>query len=147
MNLKKSLFQIHGQMNLFCGGKFSDRVSSEKLLAVSAAGPPAAFFPEIDISGFFGHAHFETIFIPLHFHGAPPLDVPIAKACRRSHGEKLIFGTCSWKNGHAYFEKEHFSRYLGTFSKMAPQAKPLCPYKRYRNSVQNRGINVPRCLI
>ena len=45
-------------MNLFCGGKFSDRVSSEKLLAVSAAGPPAAFFPEIDISGFFGHAHF-----------------------------------------------------------------------------------------
>ena len=45
-------------MNLFCGGKFSDRVSSEKLLAVSAAGPPAAFFPEIDNSGFFGHAHF-----------------------------------------------------------------------------------------
>ena len=33
-------------------------VCSEKLLAVSAAGPPAAFFPEIDISGFFGHAHF-----------------------------------------------------------------------------------------
>ena len=33
-------------------GKFSDRVSSEKLLAVSAAGPPAAFFPEIDMSGF-----------------------------------------------------------------------------------------------
>ena len=45
-------------MNLFCGGKFSDRVSSEKLLAVSAAGPPAAFFPEIDMSGFFGHVHF-----------------------------------------------------------------------------------------
>ena len=45
-------------MNLFCGGKFSDRVSSEKLLAVSAVGPPAAFFPEIDTSGFFGHAHF-----------------------------------------------------------------------------------------
>ena len=40
-------------MKLFCGGKFSDRVSSEKLLAVSAAGPPAAFFPEIDMSGFF----------------------------------------------------------------------------------------------
>ena len=39
-------------------GKFSDRVSSEKPLAVSAAGPPAAFFPEIDMSGFFGHAHF-----------------------------------------------------------------------------------------
>ena len=38
-------------------GKSSDKVSSEKLLAVSAAGPPAAFFPEIDISGFFGHAH------------------------------------------------------------------------------------------
>ena len=53
-----SFFQIHGQMKLICGGKFSDRVSSEKLLAVSAAGPPAAFFPEIDISGFFGHAHF-----------------------------------------------------------------------------------------
>ena len=32
-------------MNLFCGGKFSDR-DSEKLLAVSAAGPPAAFFPK-----------------------------------------------------------------------------------------------------
>ena len=45
-------------MNLFCGGKFSDRVSSDKLLAVSAAGPPAVFFPEIDISGFSGHAHF-----------------------------------------------------------------------------------------
>ena len=44
-------------MNLFCGGKFSDKVSSEKLLAVYAAGPPAAFFPEIDMSGFFGHAH------------------------------------------------------------------------------------------
>ena len=40
-------------------GKFSDKVSSEKLLAVSAAGPPAFFFPEIDMSGFFGHAHFE----------------------------------------------------------------------------------------
>ena len=49
---KKLLFQIHGHMNLFCGGKFSDRDSSEKLLAVSAAGPPAFFFPEIDISGF-----------------------------------------------------------------------------------------------
>ena len=45
-------------MNEFYGHKFSDRVSSEKLLAVSAAGPPAAFFPEIDMSGFFGHAHF-----------------------------------------------------------------------------------------
>ena len=89
-------------MNLFCGGKFSDRVSSEKLLAVSAAGPPAAFFPEIDISGFFGHAHF-------------------GKVC--------------------------ISSYLVTFSKMAPQAKPLCPLDSYRNSVQNRGINVPRCLI
>ena len=50
---KKSLFQISVKMNLFCGGKFSDRVSSEKLLAVSAAGPPAFFvFPEIDISDF-----------------------------------------------------------------------------------------------
>ena len=45
-------------MNLFCGGKFSERVSSEKLLAVSAAGPPAAFFPEIDKSGVFGHVPF-----------------------------------------------------------------------------------------
>ena len=44
-------------MNSFCGGKFSDKVSSEKILAVYAAGPPAAFFPEIDMSGFFGHAH------------------------------------------------------------------------------------------
>ena len=43
-------------------GKFSDRVSSEKLLAVSAAGPPATFFPEIDMSGFFGHAHFGKMF-------------------------------------------------------------------------------------
>ena len=34
----------------FCGGKFSVRVSSEKLLAVSDAGPPASFFPEIVIS-------------------------------------------------------------------------------------------------
>ena len=39
-------------------GKFSDRVSSEKLGAVSAARPPAAFSPEIDMSGFFGHANF-----------------------------------------------------------------------------------------
>ena len=38
-------------------GKSSDRVSSEKLLAVSAAGPLAVVFPEIDMSGFFGHAH------------------------------------------------------------------------------------------
>ena len=53
-------------MNLFCGGKFSDRVSSEKLLAVSAAGPPAAFFPEIDISGFFGHDHFGKKCISLY---------------------------------------------------------------------------------
>ena len=36
---------------------------------------------------------------------------------------------------------------MGTFSKMVPQAKPLCPYKRYRTYVQNRGMNVPRCLI
>ena len=28
-------------------GKFSDRVFSEKLLAVSAAGPPAAFFQKL----------------------------------------------------------------------------------------------------
>ena len=34
-------------MNLFYGGKFSDRISSEKLLAVSAAGPPAAFFQKL----------------------------------------------------------------------------------------------------
>ena len=58
MNLKKSLFQVIRKIDLFCGGKFSDRVSSEKLLAVSAAGPPAAFFPEIDISRFFGHVPF-----------------------------------------------------------------------------------------
>ena len=45
-------------MNLFCGGKFSNRVSSEKLLVVSAAGPPAAFFPAINMSGFFGHVPF-----------------------------------------------------------------------------------------
>ena len=45
-------------MKLFCGGKFADRVSSEKLLAVSATGSPAAFFPEIDMSGFFGHVYF-----------------------------------------------------------------------------------------
>ena len=38
--------------------KFSDRVSSEKLLAVSAPGPPAAFFPEIEMAGLLGHAHF-----------------------------------------------------------------------------------------
>ena len=55
---KKLFFQVISKINLFCGGKFSDRVSSEKLLAVSAAGPPAAFFPEIDISRLFGHAHF-----------------------------------------------------------------------------------------
>ena len=54
---KMTLFQISVKMSLFCGGKFSDRVSS-KLLAVSAAGPPAAFFQEIDMSGLFGHAHF-----------------------------------------------------------------------------------------
>ena len=39
-------------MDLFCVSKFPDRVSSEKLRAVSAAGPPAVFFREIDISGF-----------------------------------------------------------------------------------------------
>ena len=33
------------------------------------------------------------------------------------------------------------------FFKMAHQAKPLCPYDLYRNSVQNRGINAPSCLI
>ena len=57
-DFKKKMFQVISKTNLFCGGKFSDRVSSEKLLAVSAAGPPAAFFPEIDISGFFGHTLF-----------------------------------------------------------------------------------------
>ena len=44
-------------------------------------------------------------------------------------------------------KKGYFSSYLRTFSKMVLQAKPLCPYDSYRNSVQNRGINVPRCLI
>ena len=39
-------------MNLFCGGKFSDRVSSEKLLAVSAAGPPAVFFQKLTFLDF-----------------------------------------------------------------------------------------------
>ena len=39
-------------MNLFCGGKFSDRVSSEKLLAVSAAGPPAFFFQKLTFLDF-----------------------------------------------------------------------------------------------
>ena len=54
----KTTFSSYQENEFICGGKFSDRVSSDKLLAVSAAGPPAAFFPEIDMSGFFGHAHF-----------------------------------------------------------------------------------------
>ena len=66
---------------------------------VSCIGPPAAFFRENDISGFFGHVHFLKKWIFLIF---------------------------------------------GDFSKMAPQAKPLCPYERYRNSVQNPGLKVSR---
>ena len=69
---------------------------------VSCIGPPAAFFRENDVSGFFGHAHFL---------------------------KKLIF------------------LIFDDFSKMAPQAKPLCPYERYRNSVQNPGTDVPTCPI
>ena len=36
------------------------------------------------------------------------------------------------------------SLYVVTFSKMAPQAKPLCPLDSYRNSVQNPGLNVSK---
>ena len=62
------LFQAIRKINLFYGSKFSDKVSSEKLLAVSAAGPPAFFvFLEIDMSGFFGHAHFRKSVILLRF--------------------------------------------------------------------------------
>ena len=71
---KRDFFQVIRTMNLFCGGRFSARVSSEKLLAVSAAGPPAAFFPEIDMSGFFGHAHFGKVCITM-------LTTPAAKFC------------------------------------------------------------------
>ena len=42
-------------------------VCSEELLAGSVAGPLAAFFPEIDISGFFGHAHFGKVCISLYW--------------------------------------------------------------------------------
>ena len=62
---KKSLFQVNGKINLFWGGEFSERVSSERLLAVSAAGPPS-FFPETNISGFFGHAHFGKVCMSLY---------------------------------------------------------------------------------
>ena len=41
---EKSRFQVIREMKLFYGGKFSDGVSSEKLLAVSATGPPAVVF-------------------------------------------------------------------------------------------------------
>ena len=39
-------------MNLFHGGKFPDRVSSEKLLAVSAAGPLAFFLQKLTLLDF-----------------------------------------------------------------------------------------------
>ena len=51
-------------MNLFCGGKFSDRVSSEKLLAVSAAGPPAAFFQKLTFLDFLDMPIFEKCAFP-----------------------------------------------------------------------------------
>ena len=66
----------------------------------------------------------------------------------------LLSGWSIWGRNHfgtlfpekwtcIFWKKEHFC----IFSKMALQAKPLCPYKRYRNSVQNPSTDVPRCLI
>ena len=46
-------------------------------------------------------------------------------------GEESVLGTCSWKNEHCNFGTEVKA---STFLKMAPQAKPLCPRDRYRNS-------------
>ena len=61
-------------MNLFCESKFSDRVSSEKLLTVSAAGPPAFFlsfyfvlFSEITFLDLLDMPMFGTSPFSLHF--------------------------------------------------------------------------------
>ena len=51
---QQNIFQVNGYMNLFRGGKFSDRASFEKLLAVSDAGPLDLFFSEVNMSEFFG---------------------------------------------------------------------------------------------
>ena len=59
-------------------------------------------------------------------------------------GAETILGPCSQKNEHGYLGNKLKT---SIFLKMARQAKPLCPYNRYRNSVQNRGTSVPRCLI
>ena len=52
---------------MFCGDKLSDRVSSEKLLAVSAAGPPAAFFQKLTCLDFSNMSLFGKGLILLRF--------------------------------------------------------------------------------
>ena len=81
------------------------------------------------------------------FEGLRPSSSPLLKAAGGRMGKNSFWEPVPGKMDMHILEKEGVSSYLGTFSKMAPQAKPLCPYERYRNSVQNRGINVPRCLI
>ena len=73
-----------------------------------------------------------------------------ASGCRVDVGlRRLFFGKFTFFEflDMSIFSKSAFSRFLMIFPKMAPQAKPLCPYERYRNSVQNPGTDVPRCPI
>ena len=62
-----SLFQVNGKMNLLCGGKFSEvSLQTGSLLKSSWLSLPLGlrrffFCPEINISGFFGHAIFEKV--------------------------------------------------------------------------------------
>ena len=74
---------------------------------------------------------------------APPLTAT-KKGCRCTLGEETILGTCSWKNEYGNLGNKLKTR---NSLKMAPQAEPLCAKDLHTNSLQNRGIHVPRCLI
>ena len=104
------------------------------------------FFPSK--SNFFEKVTFSTFCKKEWFHREPVfLKAP---GCRVDVGlRRFFFGKMTFFefSDMSIFSKSAFSRFLMIFSKMAPHAKPLRPYKRYRNSVQNPGTDVPRCPI
>jgi hypothetical protein len=60
---------------------------------------------------------------PLHFRGAPPLELPIAKGCRSTLGQNHFWKTCFSKMTIVVWGNK---AQTSISSKMAPQAKPLC---------------------
>ena len=64
---------------------------------------------------------------PAFSRGSAPRAPLCLGSCRWDIGEKLILGTCSWKNGHVYFEKRGRFLIFGHFFKNGSAGKTALP--------------------